>query len=158
MAGVSQAIGNVWELIGHSEAYIEKTPQGLSAGKEPIRVLPSSNQAELLKLEIEDLCDFSRLRPIAGPVHGETLQPVFNFFCFESFKQRFRFFLCVTGAICVHGLIALPSSVGLPLSGGPVSVLVHYGSWRYSWGGRRSGSGWRSRPLDGLGSWRAIPQ
>lgn len=47
---------------------------------------------------------------------------------------------------------------GLPLSGGPVSVLVHYGSWRYSWGGRRSGSGWRSRPLDGLGSWRAIPQ
>ncbi len=47
---------------------------------------------------------------------------------------------------------------GLPLSGGPVSVLVHCGSWRYSWGGRRSGSGWRSRPLDGLGSWRAIPQ
>ena len=47
---------------------------------------------------------------------------------------------------------------GLSLSGGPVSVLVHFGSWRYSWGGRRSGSGWRRRPLDGFGSWRAIPQ
>lgn len=55
-------------------------------------------------------------------------------------------------------MAALGHDVGLPLSGGPVSVLVHYGSWRYSWGGRRSGSGWRSRPLDGLGSWRAIPQ
>lgn len=48
MAEVSQAIGNVWELIGNGEAYIEKAPQGLSAGKEPVRVLPSSYQAELL--------------------------------------------------------------------------------------------------------------
>lgn len=48
MAEVSQAIWNVWELIGHGEAHIEKTPQGLSAGKEPMRVLPSSYQAELL--------------------------------------------------------------------------------------------------------------
>lgn len=30
---MSQAIGNAWELIGNGEAYIEKTPQGLSAGK-----------------------------------------------------------------------------------------------------------------------------
>ena len=61
----------------------------------------------------------------------------------------------------VHEIALLelaPDRAGLPLSGGPVSVLVHYGSWRYNWGGRRSGSGWRSRPLDGLGSWRAIPQ
>ena len=28
--------------------------------------------------------------------------------------------------------------IGLPLSGGLVSVLVHYRSWGYSWGGRRS--------------------
>ena len=46
--------------------------------------------------------------------------------------------------------------IGLPRSGGPVSILVHNGSWRYGLGGRRSGSGWRSRPLHDLGSWRAI--
>ena len=48
--------------------------------------------------------------------------------------------------------------VGLPQSGGPVSVLVHDGSWRYGWDGRRSCAGWRSRPLRDLGGWRAVAQ
>jgi len=42
----------------------------------------------------------------------------------------------------------------LPQSSGPVSVLVHDGSWRYDRRGRRSGSGWRNRPLHDLwGRW-----
>lgn len=49
-------------------------------------------------------------------------------------------------------------SIGLPRSSGPVSVLVHGGSWRYGLVGRRSGSGWRSRPLDDLRCRGAIPQ
>ncbi len=48
--------------------------------------------------------------------------------------------------------------IDLPQRSGPVSVLVHDGCWSYDRGGRRSGSGWRSRPLHGLGSWRPIAQ
>ena len=47
---------------------------------------------------------------------------------------------------------------GLPRSGGPVSVLVHDRSGRYDRCCRRSGSGWRSRPLHHLGGWGAIAQ
>ena len=46
----------------------------------------------------------------------------------------------------------------LPQSRGPVSVLVHDEPRRYGRCGRRSGSGWRSRPLDDLGSRRAVAQ
>ena len=45
-----------------------------------------------------------------------------------------------------------------PPSGGPVAVLVHDGSWRHGWDGRRSGSGWRSRPLDDLWRGRSVAQ
>jgi transposase len=47
---------------------------------------------------------------------------------------------------------------GLPQSGGPGSVLVHDGLGRYGGGGRRSGSGWRSRPLEDLRGGRSIAQ
>ena len=47
---------------------------------------------------------------------------------------------------------------GLPPLGGPGPVLVHDGLDRYGWGGWRSGSGWRSRPLDDLWSWGPIAQ
>jgi hypothetical protein len=49
-------------------------------------------------------------------------------------------------------------SSGLPQSGGPGSVLVHDRFGCYGWCGRRSGSGWRSRPLDDLWSWGPIAQ
>ena len=42
--------------------------------------------------------------------------------------------------------------IDLPRCGGPASVLVHDGSGSYGWSGRRSGSGWRSRPLYDLRS------
>jgi len=62
--------------------------------------------------------------------------------------------------VIIHsGLGEIESAVvGLPQSGGPVSVLVHDGSWRYGWDGRRSCAGWRSRPLRDLGGWRAVAQ
>ena len=47
---------------------------------------------------------------------------------------------------------------GLPLSGGPVSVLVHDGFGCHGRGGRRSGAGWRSRPVDDLWSWGPVAQ
>jgi len=50
------------------------------------------------------------------------------------------------------------SRSGLPPSGGPVSILVHDGSGCYGGRGRRSGSGWRSRPRDDLWSRGSIPQ
>ena len=49
-------------------------------------------------------------------------------------------------------------ALGLPRSSGPISVLVHNGSWRYGRGGRRSGSRWRSRPLHHLRGRGAIAQ
>jgi hypothetical protein len=49
-------------------------------------------------------------------------------------------------------------NTGLPLSGGPVSVLVHDGSGRHGWSGRRTGSGWRSRPLHRLRGRGSIAQ
>ena len=58
----------------------------------------------------------------------------------------------------VQMLIDRGHDTGLPRSSGPVSVLVHNGSWCYGWRGWRSGSGWRSRPQDDHRSWRFVAQ
>ena len=67
------------------------------------------------------------------------------------------------GKLDVAGVVVIgegerDEAPGLPPSGGPVAVLVHDGSWRHGWDGRRSGSGWRSRPLDDLWRGRSVAQ
>ena len=57
-----------------------------------------------------------------------------------------------------RGRIMPTNKLDLPQSSGPVSVLVHDEPRRYGRRGRRSGSGWRSRPLADLGSRRAVAQ
>ncbi len=47
---------------------------------------------------------------------------------------------------------------GRPPSGGPVAMLVHDGSWRHGWCGRRSWSGLRSRPQNGFWRGRFVAQ
>jgi ABC-type nitrate/sulfonate/bicarbonate transport system substrate-binding protein len=58
----------------------------------------------------------------------------------------------------ISGKSDLALTPGLPRSGGPSSVLVHAGSWRYGCGGRRSCAGRRSRRLHDLRGRRAIAQ
>ena len=67
-------------------------------------------------------------------------------------------YLTVLATLAVIGGFYLASTIGLPPSGGPAPFLIHDGSRRHGWCGRRSGSGWRSRPLRHLGGWRTIAQ
>jgi hypothetical protein len=112
-------------LVGHMNSAFTSVDQ------------PLANSLRRTRCEFEPVCDFP-------PLCERSPKRVVDYVCKVRVLDRLS-----TVAVDLDARENCPSQVGggLPRSSGPVTVLVHDGSWRYGRGGRRSGSGWRSRPL-----------